>query len=281
MKFKIGFSTGSHEPEEASVLHTSAPESHRPIKSVVQIHFPARNRTLSYFNDRFDLHCGDTVFVGGKLEGVRGRVVDVAYNFKIKLSDYQRVIAVADTHLTGTFHIAGAHFVSFDGCTMPYGKIRSWFKPPVKEDDRYITGRDGSSFRLEHLGGMGVSHAVGERGHDYYISNKVAYLCLDGQYGKAIVEGSEPYELEFEYKNGEISHLTCSCVCSYPCKHEVAAMLQLQETLELIDENYAAQYERSHFFAAVSKGAFISFVMDGRETGSFTLNGEVPHGKSL
>ena len=133
----------------------------------------------------------------------------------------------------------------------------------------------------EQYGGMGVSHAVGERGHDYYISNKVVYLCLDGQYGKAIVEGSEPYELEFEYKNGEISHLTCSCFCSYPCKHEVAAMLQLQETLELIEENYAAQYERSHSFAAVSKGAFISFVMDGRETGSFTLNGEVPHGKSL
>ena len=55
--------------------------------------------TLSYYNDLFDLHRGDLVFVVGKLEGLRGIVVDVSYNFKIKLSDYKRVIAVADTTL--------------------------------------------------------------------------------------------------------------------------------------------------------------------------------------
>ena len=43
-------------------------------KSVVQVYFPDRDRSYSYYNDQFDLQCGDIVFVEGKLEGVRGRV---------------------------------------------------------------------------------------------------------------------------------------------------------------------------------------------------------------
>ena len=272
MKFKIGFSADKYEHEDTTPTHIAVPEEPKPVRSVVQIHFPARNMTLSYYNDQFNLHRGDLVFVDGKLEGKRGRVVDVAYNFKIKVSDYKRVIAVADTNVTGALHLAGSHFVAFEPTTMPYEKVITWFKPPVKEDDEYISGQDDSSFRLENLGGMGASNAVGERGHDYYMSNKVVYICLDGEHGRAIVEGSEPYELEFEFKNGEISHLTCNCFCSYPCKHEVAAMLQLRETLDLIEKNYAAQYERSNYFAAISKGAFLNFVMDGKETGSFVMN---------
>ena len=46
--------------------------------TIVQIFFPDRNRTLSYYNDRFDLHMGDIVFVDGKLEGLRGRVTAVS-----------------------------------------------------------------------------------------------------------------------------------------------------------------------------------------------------------
>ena len=65
--------------------------------------------------------------------------------------------------------------------------------------------------------------------------------------------------------------LTCSCFCGYNCKHEFAAMLQLRETLELIQKHYADQYERTGYFAAVNKGTLFSFAVDGRETGSFTL----------
>ena len=51
------------------------------------------------------------------------------------------------------------------------------------------------------------------------------------------------------YRNGEISQLICSCFCSYNCKHEFAVMLQLRETLELIEKNYGDEYERlAHFF---------------------------------
>ena len=96
-------------------------------------------------------------------------------------------------------------------------------------------------------------------------------ISIDGTKGYAIVEGSEAYEVEFEYRNGEISQLICSCFCSYNCKHEFAAMLQLRETLELIEKNYGDEYERTGYFAAVNKGTLFAFTIDGKDNGSFTL----------
>ena len=96
-------------------------------------------------------------------------------------------------------------------------------------------------------------------------------ISIDGTKGCAIVEGSEPYEVEFEYKGGEISQLICSCFCSYNCKHEFAAMMQLKETLEMIEKYYAAQYNEAGYFAAVNKGTLFAFAIDGKEAGSFTL----------
>ena len=85
------------------------------------------------------------------------------------------------------------------------------------------------------------------------------------------MEGSQIYELEFEYINGVIRNLTCTCFCSYPCKHEFAAMLQLRETLELIAKNYESQYKTSNYFAAVVKGTLMSFAVEGKESGSILL----------
>lgn len=77
--------------------------------------------------------------------------------------------------------------------------------------------------------------------------------------------------MEFSYHYGEISGLVCNCFCSYNCKHEFATMLQLKETLELIEKHYAAEYERTGYFAAVTKGTLFAFAIDGKETGSFTI----------
>jgi hypothetical protein len=51
----------------------------------------------------------------------------------------------------------------------------------------------------------------------------------------------------------------------------VATMLQLKETLELIDKHYAEEFERTGYFAAITKSALFSFAVDGKETGSFTI----------
>ena len=56
---------------------------------------------LTYFNALFDLKDGDRVYVDGKLEGQLGHVVDVSYNFKIKISE----------ELSGRFPRENAFFV--------------------------------------------------------------------------------------------------------------------------------------------------------------------------
>ena len=116
-----------------------------------------------------------------------------------------------------------------------------------------------------------ISGSTAERGRDYFLENRVRYIAVDGSHGRAIVEGTHPYELEFEYANGEIRDLTCGCFCSYPCKHQFAAMLQLKETLKLIGKYYAGQYEESGYFAAVFKGTLLEFAIDSRETGHIVL----------
>ena len=101
------------------------------------------------------------------------------------------------------------------------------------------------------------------------MDNHVRYICVDAGPGKAIVEGEKAYEVEFDFADGEIRNLICSCPCGYTCKHEVAAMMQLRETLELIDKHYADLHNGS--FAAIVKGDIFRFAIDSHETGSLTL----------
>ena len=71
MKFKIGFSGYEEEQQTAEQL-AEMPGEMQPVKSVVQVRFPSQGRSYSYYNDRFDLHVGDIVFVR---EGNRDRAV--------------------------------------------------------------------------------------------------------------------------------------------------------------------------------------------------------------
>ena len=109
MAFRIKFSAGTAHKSERTI----------PRRSVVQVYFAANHRSLAYYNDRFDLKPGDLVFVDGKLAGQRGRVTQVNYSFKIRLSDYKRVISVADIAVDGLFYAAGSHLVTFDRGVLP------------------------------------------------------------------------------------------------------------------------------------------------------------------
>lgn len=273
MKFPIGFRwTTKNQPPHSTVTPAPDPKPVTPVPSLVQVHFPARNRSYSYYNDAFDLHRGDVVYVEGKLAGLRGRVVDVSYNFKIKRSDYKRVLQVADPHVTGQFCFAGSHFVTFDPHALPYAQVLAWFKAPAADpEEAWCAHYDDSAFPLDELTRLGASSQVVERGQDYYFENKVCYLSLDGAHGRAIVEGSQIYEVEFEYRNGDISQLVCDCYCAYPCKHQVAVLLQLRDILKHIDQHYADAYQRSGYFAAIRKSTLFTFAIDGRASGAFTL----------
>lgn len=245
-------------------------ETIAPRKSVVDIRFE-NGKKLSYYNDKFDLHIGDIVYVDGKLEGIKGRVVEINYNFKIKLSDYKKVIAVVDTDVHGKLFMAGSHFMTFNPETLPKDKVKLWFMPPQNEEEEIISGSDNSSFELDDLKGMKIDKEIAERGYDYYIESKVAYLELNGTEGYAIVEGIKPYEVEFKYKDGKISNLTCNCFCTYKCKHEFAAMLQLKESLEQVEKYFSKEYEQTEYFSAIRKGTLFSLAIDGKTGKSFEI----------
>lgn len=266
-KYPIGFQTKTENPPREVV---AIGELREPKKSVAQVYFASRKMTLAYYNELFDLRVGDIVFVDGKLEGHIGRVVEVSYTFKIRPSDYKRVIAVADTAVSGRFYQADSHLLTFERDAIPYNKVRGWFLPP-RSDEEYVSGiDDGNGFPLNELSLMEISPEAAEAGHRYYMNNNVVYLCLDSGYGRAIVEGREYYEVEFTYRDGEIGNLLCSGFCGYACKHEFAAILQLKESLEIIDKDYSAEY--SDYFAALSKPLFISMLMDNNARGRISLN---------
>lgn len=267
MKFPIGFAFND-EPKKVEI-EPLAQEPTVPVKSLVQVYFPERNQTLTYFNDQFDLKRGNFVFVDGKLEGIRGIVREVNKNFKIKVSDYKKVISVANTNVSGQMYMAGSHFVSFDAAALPYEKVRTWYLPPVTPEDEYETGNDNTVITLDKLGDMKVSQAIWERGREYYMDSRVRYICVDAGRGRAIVEGEYSYEVEFDFADEGIRNLICSCPCGYTCKHEVAAMLQLKETLNLIERHYANLHHG--YFAAIFKGDLFQLVIDSKETGSFRI----------
>ena len=268
-KYPIGFNTRISKETELGVPMDVCKGVVEPKKSIVQVYFPHRGMGWAYYNDSFDLKVGDFVYVEGKLEGYRGQVTEVNYSFKIKLSDYKKVVAVIDTNVKGDFFLAGSHVVSFDENAIPFSKVRTWFKAPENDED-YVTGDDEEFvFSLDDLSKMKIPHYIAERGHDYYMENKVVYLEIDDICGRAIVEGSKNYEIEFNYIDGEISNLKCSCFCSGACKHEFAAMLQLKESLELITENYKDEY--NGYFAIISKGVFMNTVMNKKVSGKISL----------
>lgn len=268
-KYPIGFSARIKKEckKETEDMYKSEPKT--PRKSVVQVYFPHRDKGWAYYNDSFDLKVGDFVYVDGKLEGYRGQVTEVNYSFKIKLSDYKRVIAVVDTDVTGDFHMAGAHLVSFDRNAIPFSKVLLWFKVPGKCDE-YVSGDDDTErFPLDDLSKMKISHDAADRGYEYYMENRVAFIEIDHTQGRAIVEGSEEYEIEFNYIDGEILNIKCSCFCGGSCKHEFAVMLQLKEMLDIISENYEDEY--NGYFATISKGVFMNTVMNKKVSGKISF----------
>lgn len=137
-KYPIGFNmnTENISADEVTEPVINSPE---PRKSIVQVYFPSRDRSWPYYNDQFDLKLGDSVYVDGKLEGKLGKVININYSFKIKLSDYKKVIAQVDTGVEGEFHFVGSHAVTFDKSAINYSKIINWFKALENEDD-YVSG---------------------------------------------------------------------------------------------------------------------------------------------
>lgn len=272
MGFKIGFTADTENTKQHITPNTTEQKliQNNARKSVVDVFFPDRHLTCSYYNDMFNLKRGDIVYVDGKLEGMRGRVVDINYTFKIKLSDYKRIIGVANTNVSGELFMAGSHFIATDRNVLPFEQIITWFKAPEAEEE-FVSSTDDETFNLDDLSGMKIDKATADRGHDYYFENRVVYIEINDGKARAIVNGTKSYEVEFNYRNGKISGLVCNCYCTGACKHEFATMLQLRETLKIIDEEYGNDFDLD-YLAIISKPVFFEYVIDNKINGSFKLD---------
>ena len=74
------------------------------------------------------------------------------------------------------------------------------------------------------------SYTIQKRGEDYYYSNNVLKVCKTKNKYIAKVVGSSniPYEVTFEVTPNDID-FSCSCPCSFPCKHEYAVLMAISE----------------------------------------------------
>ena len=196
----------------------------------------------------------------------------VSHNFKIKLSDYKRVIGRAETSLHGRLYLLGSHLAAFSPEVLPWEKALTWFCAPEETPEEYVVGDQELDISLEDFSGMDVAPEIGQRGQNYYLQNRVAYLCLEGDRGRAIVKGTHAYQVEFSYREGRVRSLTCDCFCSYTCKHEVATLLQLKETLKLLEKQYPEQ--ANGYFAALSKDVFWEMFLRNGKPGR--LDVEIP-----
>ena len=230
MKNVIGF-CAPEDPVEAPMI--PAMGETRPVPSVAEVFFPDCGRVLSYYNDRFDLRENDVVFVSGKLAGKPGLVRSVITRFKIRLSEYERVISHARLSISGTFAPKAGMMVSLDFDPAPdAAAFRSWVQPPREEEAEIACG-EGHILSLDHPEqAPGLIENRLQRAIDYCKEGRVRYLRLSGGVGTAFVQGESWYEVNFTFDGGELRDLYCDCLCPGLCKHELAAAIVLRAVLE-------------------------------------------------
>ena len=119
MKSILGF--GIEEKPAPATADLVPQEPVQPVRSLVTVRFPEDGRSLTYYNDRFDLKEGDLVFVSGKLAGKPGVVQHVITRFKINLSNYQKIIAKAGSPIHGYFESVLDKMVSYDHAALSRG----------------------------------------------------------------------------------------------------------------------------------------------------------------
>ena len=229
MKSILGFTAGKYpEPEQAPAAEPVVPQP--PVRTLVKVNFPDSGKTLSYYNDRFDLRKGDIVFVEGKLAGEPGIVESVSRKFKISLSDYKRVISVADRELHGSYEEILDKMVSFDREAFSPEQYRTWVLPPKEEEDDEVIFGEGFDLDLTDIErNPDVTYPVLQRAFEYCNSGKVAYICIRDGIGTAFISGSEWYEVNVRLEGSLMREMYCDCPYPGLCKHLLAVAVTLRE----------------------------------------------------
>lgn len=230
-----------------------------PRRSVVQVAFGERNGTYSYYNDQFDLHRGDFVYVEGEFEGMIGCVLDVHYNFKAKRSVFKHVVSRVNVEQLEKPLLGGERLLFFDRKILDTEKAALILGVRKEDDDDHYIGSGDPAFSLDNMDGLKLSIQDARYGFRRYLDGEVVFLSLDGTKGTAMFSSTygSGTMVEFEYSEGMIQKISCSCFGHFNCCHEFAAMLQLRETLLEIERNYKEEYDETGYFAAIQKEALV------------------------
>lgn len=213
--------------ETSDVLLPTVEEPKTPVKSLVRVRFEDADPELTYYNDRFDLKPGNRVFVSGKRAGEIGIVSSVSTKFRIRLSDFERVIALAQTPIRGTYKPAADKMLSYDSNALSPEAFRAWVMPPEEEDDGILCG-DGCEIPLDDPHNADdVDRAVFDRAIDYCNSGRIGYISVRDGIGHAYVEGRHWYELDFRIRDNMIEEAYCGCPYPGLCKHLLAVAVTL------------------------------------------------------
>ena len=251
------------------------------VRSLVQVRFSGY-APLTYYNEKFDLHEGDLVYVSGRLKGRIGTVETVSTKFRIRKSDYEKVLHQLDMSIHGTYVPGGKDYmISTDSDAVSPEQFRSWVEEPpspdrktwyidsetgirtgyleTDQDDEIITG-EGYELSLHSLeSAEDLTDKILERAKAYRKENRVKYLSLQNGAGVSWVRGGDWYELQFNLSGDEITDLYCSCPYPGLCKHAIASLMVLRELRGLPD------MEDCSDFSAVENDYFWSILRQRRK----------------
>lgn len=257
----LGFGQDDSKPEVAQQNRTVMVDT--PVRSLVSINFERMHKPLTYYNDQFDLKPGDRVFVTGKLEGEIGIVESVTTKFRIRISDYQRVIAVAQTPIHGTYSSTGDMMLSYDSEALSPEDFRQWFLPPVEKteepEDEVIFG-DGFEIIMDDFSASdGFDPAVLDRAIDYCRNGRVGYISVRNGIGKAFISGSHWYEIDFRLAGNVLKEAYCDCPYAGLCKHLLAVEVMLNA------KQHHNEIDLSRDFMLVESNRFWNMVRHTRQ----------------
>ena len=237
MKRAIGFFPDRTESEIPETVSSFPARVDTPVKSLVKIRFEDHPIELAYYNDLFDLRPGDVVYVSGKKAGCAGTVTSVTTKFRIRTSDYERVLSLLDLTVHGHYARMKDKMVSFDDAAISAEQFESWVTPPEDpkakkdpdwEEEEIISG-EGYTMDLNNLGACeDLTDSIAQRASLYCSERRVRYLQVRGGRGCAFVEGGRWYRVDFNLDGGMITDLYCDCPYPGLCKHGVAAALNLR-----------------------------------------------------
>ena len=228
-------------------------------KNLVEVRFDGGLK-LSYYNDLEGVKVGSLVTVTGKKSGEICTVVKVLSTFKAPKFEMQWIDEIIETDLTGSYFSIKKDVFSFDS-NLTAKQFLS-----VMSRDKYepskIFGDGEIEIDLENLESCELfdNELIKERGLEIYKNQMVRFISLKNGQGKAVVLGTNWYEIDFKYKKGKITSLLCDCPYFTNCKHSYAFLLKFREVLKSLKEMgkekdfVMIQKENFAFFLSIASG---------------------------